>query len=266
MNRKYYISILSALVCLFCIFPETVFGAKEEKEYNLNRHSRITITKEESYGVSDQYTWLKYVPSEDGCLTVQMSSPEGSAENATGYIALYNSSKSSRLSSKAIFYNTAHENPFWHEFTFGVRKDQTYYVRVRGDNGVTVSGTFTKINDKSGSIKTKAEVLKKNKSRTGLIPAGTSETDWYKIKLTKQKRLRLYYFAKTNGRFRMTIYRGKQMIGRRNIYYTSGEKKIVLYQYSTTTKKKSGMKKGNYFITIERANTASSGYYRLRWN
>ena len=267
MSRKYYKSILLAVVCLFCLFPKTIFAAEKEKEYDLNKHNHITISQSESYGASGNYTWLKYVPAENGCLTIQMLSLEGSADPATGYIALYNSSKSSRLSSKAIYYNTTHKNnPFWYVFTFGVRKNQTYYVRMRGDNAVTVSGTFTKINDKAGSSKTKARVLKKNKNRTGMIPAGTSETDWYKIKLTKQKRLRLYYSAKTSGSFRMTIYRGKQMIGRQNIYYTSGERKIVLYQYSTTTKKKSGVKKGNYFVTIERANTASSGSYTLRWN
>lgn len=267
MSGKYYRSLLFMLICLIFFFPKTVFAAETEKEYDLNKHNRITITQNESYAASGKYTWLKYVPSADGCLTLQMASPEGSAENATGYIALFNSSKSSRLSSKAIFYNTTHKNnPFWYEFTFGLRKNQTYYVRVRGDNGVTVSQTFQTINDKSGDSKTKAKVLKQNKNRTGFIPAGTSKTCWYKIKLTKQKRLRLFYSAKTSGSFRLTIYRGKQLIGRRNIYYTSGEKKIVLYQYSSAAKKKTGVKKGNYFITIERANTASSGSYKLRWN
>lgn len=265
MKRKYYRGILVMLIYLFCVFPETASAA--EQEYDLNKHNRIIIAQSESYAASGRYTWLKYVPSEDGCLTIHISSPENSAGNATGYIALFNSTKSSRLSSKAIFYNTAHQNnPFWYEFTFGLRKNQTYYVRVRGDNAAAVSAAFTKINDKSGSSKEKAKVLKKNKTRTGFIPAGASKTGWHKIKLTKKKRLRLYYSAKTSGSFRMTIYRGKQVIGRRNIYYTSGERKIVLYQYSTATKKKTGMKKGNYFITIERANAASSGSYQLRWN
>lgn len=266
MGRKYCKGILFALICIFCTFPQTLFAAENEKEYDFNKNDRITITKEESYAVSGQYTWLKYVPSEDGCLIVQMSTPEGSVEDATGYIALFNSSKSSILSSKTIFYNTTHKNnPFWHEFTFGLRKDQTYYIQIRGDNGAAVSGTFKKIDDKSGSSKAKAKVIKKNKTKTGLIPAGVSETDWYKIKLPKQKKLHIYYQAKTSGSFKMTIYQGKNLIGSRNIYYTSGEKKITLYQYSKTTNKKSGLKKGNYFVTIERTNSASSGYYQIKW-
>ena len=267
MRRNYHKSILLVLICMFCLFPKTASAAEQEKEYNLNKQNRITITREKSHAVTGQYTWLKYVPAEDGCLTIQMSSPEGSAENATGYIALYNSSKSSTLSSKSIFYNTEHQNnPFWYTFSFGLRKNQTYYIRVRGDNGVTVLGTFTKINDTSGISKTKAKSIKANKTKTGLIPAGVSNTDWYKIKLPKQKRLRIYYQAKTTGSFKMTIYQGKNLIGSRNIYYTSGEKKIVLYQYSKTTKKKTGLKKGNYFVSIERSNSASSGYYKIKWN
>ena len=267
MSRNYYKSILLVLVCVFCIFPQTLFAAEKEKEYDFNKNNCITITREESYAVSGKYTWLKYIPSEDGCLIVQMSAPEGSVENATGYIALYNSTKSSILSSKSIFYNTTHSNnPFWYEFSFGLRKGQTYYIRVRGDNGVTVSGKFTKIDDKSGVSKTKAKVIKKNKIKTGLVPAGVSETDWYKIKLPKQKKLHIYYQAKTSGSFKMTIYQGKNLIGSRNIYYTSGEKKITLYQYSKTTKKKTGLKKGNYFVTIQRTNSASSGYYTIKWN
>ena len=86
------------------------------------------------------------------------------------------------------------------------------------------------------------------------------------MKLTKRQRLRLYYNAKTNGSFKLSVYSGSKRIGSRNLYYTAGQRKITLYQKKMSDKKQTGMNPGDYYIKIERANTVSSGYYKIKWN
>ena len=271
MGRRYRRYMFFVLVCMVCIVPRIVSAddrvKEKEKEYDFNQNKNVTISNQKSYESSGAYTWLKYKAAADGYLTVRISNPAGAVSHARGYLALYNSTKGTLLSSKSIFYNAAHsQNAYWHTFTFGMREKQEYYIRVRAENAVSISRTFTKTNDKSGALQSKALKLKKNKMKTGLIPAGISNTDWYKIKLTKSLRLRLYYNVKTSGCFRMTIYAGSKQIGVKKMYYTSGTKKLTLYQSSTTTGKKTGLNKGRYFLRIDRANSASSGYYKIKWN
>lgn len=275
MNRKklFYSCILLVLSVLLFAAPQTIRAEEKktettkEKEYDLNKKKTVTIKEKKSYKATKQYTWLKYTPSADGYLILTASDVEGTEAKARGYLALYDSTKSRLLSSKSIFYNTTHnENAYWYKFIFGLKEKQSYYIRIKADNAVSFSRQFVKTKDKSGIAQTTALNLKKNKEKKGLIPAGTTNTDWYQIKLTKKQKLRLYYQAKTNGSFRITVYLGKKKIGSRNIYYTSEPKKIVLYQYNKSTKKKSGMEPGIYHIKIERTNATSSGYYKIKWN
>ncbi len=206
MGRRYRRYMFFVLVCMVCIVPRIVSAddrvKEKEKEYDFNQNKNVTISNQKSYESSGAYTWLKYKAAADGYLTVRISNPAGAVSHARGYLALYNSTKGTLLSSKSIFYNAAHsQNAYWHTFTFGMREKQEYYIRVRAENAVSISRTFTKTNDKSGALQSKALKLKKNKMKTGLIPAGISNTDWYKIKLTKSQRLRLYYNVKNQRLF-----------------------------------------------------------------
>lgn len=259
--------LVFATLCIFSLLPVTVLAA--DTEYDLNKKKTVTITDRASYDASGKYTWLKYQPKSDGYLTLRISNPSGALENAKGYLALYNSTKGSLLSSKTIFYNMANsKNAYWRKFTFGLRKGQVYYIRVKSDNAVKLAREFKKVKDKSGSLKTNAYSLKKNKTSVGLIPAGSVNADWYKINLTKKQKINLYYNAKisgTGGSFRISVYADKRLIGVRNIYYTSSQRRITLCQYNKTTRKTTSLNTGVYYLKIERANLTSSGYYKIKW-
>lgn len=264
MGKKIRILLL-VVCCLLFTVPQQV--SAKDKEVNFNKS--ITILKKYSYTESGKYVWLKYKPNADGYLTIRAGKPKKKSPDAKGYLALYDSTKNRMLSSKSIFYHTGYgKNPYWNSTTFGMRKDQIYYIRVKAEGAVKFSGKFTKTNDQSGTSMTRALHLKKNKLKKGLIPAGVANEDWYKIKLDKRQTLHLYYSAETKGSFRISLYlgRNKRKIGVRNIYYTAKETKISFNQYNETAKKKTGMDPGDYYIKVERANNISSGYYRIRWN
>lgn len=267
MRKKCQIFLLLALFCILCIIPKAVSAA--EKEYNLNKKKAVTISAGDSYGSSGNSTWLKYKPAADGYLTLKMSDPANATTHANGYIALYNQTKGTALSSKSIFYNTEYsKNAYWHTFTFGLQKGQTYYLRIRGENAVKITRKFTKTNDKSGATQEAALGLKKNKAKKGLIPAGVSNADWYKITLSKKQKIKIYYNVRvsgTGGCFKISVYSNKKLLTSRNIYYTSKESRYTLCNEDRTTKKTTGMDAGTYYIKIERSNSASSGYYKIKW-
>ena len=264
MSKKYFRFIFLTMISVLFLFPQKA-AAEEEPEYDFNKKANVTIKEADCHAVSGNYTWLKYTPKSDGYLTVKVSAPEGVTEPSKGYLALYSSTKSIVLSSKSIFYNTEYSaNPYWRQIAFGLQKGRTYYIRVKGENGVKLSRTFKKVKQTSGISREKAKKLSKNKTITAIVPAGISNTDWYKVTLTKKQRLNLYYNVKTRGSFKISIYSSKQLIGSKNLYYTQKLRKLTLY--IKTSGKKTGLDKGTYFIKVERANSDSSGYYKLKWN
>lgn len=265
MGKKWRVFMALLAFGLLCMLPRQTLAADLEADWNAN--AAITIQDAQSYAVTGGYAWLKYVAPANGYLTVRISNPEGATAHATGYLALYNSAKSTVLSSRSVFYNAAYpDNAYWNAFTFGLQKGQTYYLRIKGDNGVRVSRKFQKVKEAGGVSKAKAVSVKKNKKKAGVIFAGSSNADWYAIRLTKRQKLRLRYTVKANGGLKISIFSVKQQIGSRNVYTTTGQKKMVLYQYLPTSKKTTGLEAGTYYVKVERADSGSSGYYTLKWN
>ena len=251
-----------AVLCLLFAVPQKTYAA----DGNFNKSKAITITDKKCYKATKKYTWIKYKPSADGYLTIKASDISGGDTAAKGYLTLYDSAKSNALSSKSIFYNTKNsKNPYWYKITFGLQKNQVYYIRVKALNGVKLSYSYKKVNDKSGSSQAKALSVKKDKAKTGLIPAGSTNGDWYKIKISKKQKIKLYYKAKTSGSFRISIYSGNKRLGSRNVYYTDGYQKMTICQKNSSTGKTSGMNAGEYYLKIEKANSLSSGYYVIKW-
>lgn len=267
MRKKCRYVIWLAMLCVFCAFPQKAAAA--EKEYDFNKKKSVTIAEADSYGAKGSYTWLKFKPGSDGYLSVTISAPQNAAGHATGYIALFDEAKRTALSSKSIFYNSERgKSSVWRKFIFGMQKGKTYYLRIRGENAVTIERKFTKTKDSSGAMQAAAKALKKNKAKIGLIPAGTSQADWYKVTISKKQKIRFYYTVKASGTaasFRISIYSGKKRLASRNVYCTSGEQKYTLCWQNKTTKKTTGMDAGTYHVKIERANATSSGYYKVKW-
>lgn len=144
--------------------------------------------------------------------------------------------------------------------TYGVKKNSTYYIKVKSsdnsDGGYNLKATNTKVTEKSGKTKSKAVTLAKKKTKKGTIQAGSSQADWYKFRLTGKKAVKITMKGGTNDRLNITVYKGSRKVGTRTYY--CNHKSLTLNSLGKWTS-------GTYYIKISRADKKSSGYYSLSW-
>jgi len=265
INIRKIVCFLSLILGVMLCLSQNVYAEDTNTDKDFNKKKSISISKKETYAASKKYVWIKYQATEDGYLTIEAKDTTKEGTGATGYIALYNSTKTSAYSSKNIYYNTNSSNAYWTKNVFGVMKDQTYYFRVKAETPVSLVRTFTKTNDKSGALRTSGYQIKKKKAVTGLLPAGSSTVDWYKISLTNDQKIRLYYTVKSYGKFRISIHTENQRLASYTTSYTAKQQKLTISRYKYSTGKKLPMQKGTYYIKVEKVNSQSSGYYKLKW-
>lgn len=188
--------------------------------------------------------YFKVVPSYTGYLSAAVA-------GGTSQIVLCNASKNSLSGtsdgSKDVVY--------------GVTKGKTYYIRVTMPYANTTgfyafSVKNSKISEKSGTKKSKAVTIKKNKTIKGTIQAGSSQADWYKFKLTSKKKVIINMKGCTNSQLKIIVYKGSKKI--KSFIYDNSKESLLL--------KSSGKwSKGTYYIKVQRANSYSSGWYSLKW-
>lgn len=265
-----------AVLCLICAIPkeawaDTDTGPLQQTESNdrsFNTNPTITIGEDEIFTKTERYIWISYNADSDGYLTLDNFNVGDIPAN--GYLALYNSTKTVALSSKSIGYSgqfPQNAAGYWGHNVFGMEKGQTYYIRVKAYTPVMFTSSFTTVKDKSGATQKKALKIKRNKTKIGLIPAGVSTPDWYKINLKKARKIKLHYNFQTKGSIRLTFYMDKTQLGSK-VISSQGAQEMTLYVKKTTAKgkiKKTALKKGTYYIKIEPANSTTSGYYTLKW-
>lgn len=236
------------------------------KDKSFNKKKNITIKESEIFDQKiQQYVWISYKAKSNGYLTIRTANVGNTA--AYGYLALFNQSKNVALSPRSICYKGNSREDIWTRNVFGLQKGQTYYIRVKAFTPVTLKSSFKKVKDKSGTLSRYALNLKRNKGTKGLISAGITSPHWYKIKLTKARKITLLYNIQTQGSVRLSFYRGNRMLKSINLF-RQGDQKIVVSVKKTTSKgktKKVPLKKGTYYIRIEPASSITSGYYTLKW-
>ena len=273
--RTGWLTILAA-ICLIFAMPENVKADAQQEsgqqidnnDKSFNKNPVITIQENEIFTATESYIWISYTADANGYLTLDNYNVGDIPAN--GYLALYNNTKSVALSSKSIGYSGRYPQNaggYWGHNVFGMQKGQTYYIRVKAYTPVTFASSFTKVKDKSGATQKKALNIKRNKKKTGLIPAGVTTPDWYKIKLNKAKKIKLHYNVQTKGSVRLTFYLGGTQLGSK-VISSQGAQKMTLYVKRTNSKgkiKKTSLKKGTYYIKVEPANSITSCYYTLKW-
>lgn len=170
--------------------------------------------------------------------------------SASSYkVTLCNSSKKALSGENYLSYNP----------TYGVTKGKTYYIKVV--SSVNTKGAYTfkvtskKITEKSGKKKSKAVTVKKKKTKSGTIQAGSAQDDWYKFKLTKSQKVKISLTTGSNDALKVIVYKGGKKIGSRTIYRNAKGYIKSLGKWP----------KGTYYIQIKRGNKKSSGYYTLSW-
>lgn len=274
--KKSWLMFCVILFLLGC-FPSEVSAANRD----FNKKSTVEISEKKDYSHTKSYTWLKYKAPENGYITIKAKnrrkseSPKQPEEQdakaadvtetdttdddavscAKGSVRLFDSKKKSALSSR-YQYDTD-DKVSAHTVVYGVKKKETYYLRVNAKGAVAFQLKFTKVNESSGSVKSKAKELKKNKQVRGIIAAGDKTADWYKLKVPKKQTLHFYYAGKANEKLRFTF--SGTYIKTTSRYVTRGNTKLM-HTYSAER-----VQPGTYYVKVERSDSQSSGYYILKW-
>lgn len=266
-NVKIVLGIL-VMTVLVMLGNTAVFAADKD----FNKTDTVSISDTEAHYVSGKYTWIKYRAPKNGYITVTANFGSRKYNKSQGYWRLYASNKKTALSestSNRLSYSVGVGNigsKYARQSIFGVKKGTTYYLRVQAYDGVVISCKFKEVNEKSGKKRSKAPVLKKEKTVTGLILPKDKNKDWYKIKIKKAQNIRVYFDVKTDGKFKLTlcsIIGSKLRSGKYG--YTTKAREIVFKQHNSITNKNSKMNAGTYYIKVEPVDKYSSGYYKLRW-
>lgn len=182
----------------------------------------------------------------------------------TGYVSAF-ASKDSKYSVKVALCNS--KKKAYSDYTavgynpsYGVTKGKTYYFKVassyNSNGGYFFKVKNYKVSEKSGKSKGKAVTIKKGKTVSGTLQAGSSQADWYKFKLTSKKSVKILWKAKTNDTMKITVYQGGRAIGTRSLIYSNS---------SYTLQSLGKWSKGIYYIKVYRGNSKSSGWYSLKW-
>lgn len=179
---------------------------------------------------------------------------------STGYIKVSNSDRVyvTLCSSK----KKALSGEDWNLYdpVYGVKKGNTYYVKVRALYNTSgmyqLKVTNTGVSEKSGTTKSKAVTIKKGSTKKGTITAGSSQADWYKFKLTSKKTVKMTIKGATNDQLKIAVYDGKKVVKTSTIY--NNTKSITLTSVGKWSK-------GTYHIKVYRGNSKSSGWYSLKW-
>lgn len=239
---KYYLGVCSSSV------PGIYAALRVSAGYVNGADRTITSGQEVLVGQKNAQTnYFKFKAKNTGYL--QVLSTKDAASNK---VTLCNSKKKALSNSLAVRYAP----------TFGVKKGTTYYVKIasnfNSEGAYLFKATNTKITEKSGKKKAKAVNLKKNKTVKGTIIAGNGQEDWYKFKLTGNKKVKITMKGATNDSMKVQVYKGGKKI--------SGTSGTFRYTNKSYTVKSIGKwSKGTYYIKISRGNKKSSGYYTLSW-
>lgn len=244
----YYIAAKGSYNAEFSALAYNYYPLGSKPYYVNTKEETVTLTP----GSYQNYHYIMYKAPYSGYVTI-------TTQGSTGYITLLKSNKKTALSSENYF------NPSYtdsNRLTYGVKKGTTYYIRVKSSEAVSLNIKSGQIKEKSGSSKKKAVTVKRNKTVKGYIQAGSKTVDWYKFKVTKSAKTRIYLNGGTNDRFKITVYKsnGKSM-GSGSVKGTPCKNTFLFKRGSKETK----LAKGTYYIKIERYNAKSSGYYTLKW-
>ncbi len=165
---------------------------------------------------------------------------------------------------------------------YGVKAGKIYYLRVEVSSVMINGGeiyyilldkydiktSFKPITDIGGKRKSKAKNIKKGKKITGLLPVNTMGVRWYKIKLKKNQKLKIYmsYYGTGQCHFLVKPKKGKSYtydiydhnVSTNGLSGDNGKVKII--------KTKNKLKKGTVvYVKICNDKRSQGGVYTLKW-
>jgi len=166
----------------------------------------------------------------------------------------------------------------------GVQSGKTYYIKMWKPDS-SIAGTTSinnmkyqieKISLSNHSSRSKAKELSKDKYVNTLVPAGKTTTTWYKIKMTKKKKLSITiesHMMQNNGQC-LQLYicnsKGKKLNSNSIIIDNEISVKYKNKKYIMTYPKKTfsttvAFPVGTYYLKVESKTKTSSGSYQIKW-
>ena len=236
--------------------------------------SAVTIKDEDCYkGTGYKTHYIKYKPKNTGYVTLKFQNASNIYSYSFGYVTLCNKSKKS-ISQKEELWHNGYNKSLFYTRTYAVKKNQTYYFAVKCDGGTKITANFTKVAKSTANTKAKAKNIAKGKTTKGVILAGENKADWYKIKMTSSKKLKITCTAKTNGDtnkhgIKVTFYdkNGKKWTSDSYVTMTTANPKNGMNIYmSSNYGSQHTIPTGTYWVKVERLSKQSSGYYTLKWS
>lgn len=214
-------------------------------------------------GNADSAATYKIVPAKSGYIDVYLEA--AGVTTATGKVTLMNSSR--KVVSDTLSYTQKSSTNY---VVFGVKKGQTYYLKVTGCKGIAskyyiygISYKVTAGKIRANTKKSKSIKLKRKGSavKTTIAAKGKSGKDWYKIKVTKKRATQVSVNAVNikSGSVKMTVYYGKKKVGSTTI--KKGKKNKITITHSTTYGK---AKRGTYYVVISKSARAN-GQYSIKY-
>ena len=200
-------------------------------------------------GTSSAYQYVQYKAKVNGYVTLTQPNKK------LAYITLCDS-KHRPLSSEDKLYGKRSASKC---LTYGVKKGKTYYIRIRSTwTLLNISVKETAVKEKSGATKKKAISIKSGKTVKGTIQTGSKAIDWYKLKITKAKKVYIAVKGSSNNAIHIDIYdsKGEKIFYRGSDFYGYGYNGFISMNK---------LSKGTYYIGVSGTNAGSSGYYTLKW-
>ena len=259
------LSVLLLTTILFTLSGKQIVNAATDYDAGkLASKGSVTITT----GGTGEYDYIKFVAPKDGYVTFTANNiPENDGRIFRGEWFLCNSAR------KAI--SSSGDCGFYDEdsVTFAIKKNKTYYLKVlthgNGNFSHKVDYTYKSVKEKSGSKRSKAVTIKKNKKVSGLLMAGEKKSDWYKVKLTKKQTLKITFSTKSYRGLAFKVYdkKGNEVMGLSYFQPSSTTETVTLVSkknsYTDATKK---LAKGTYYIKVYcLSDVRACGYYSLKW-
>lgn len=210
------------------------------------------------YPASDNPAYsYKIVSKQDGYITVTLKDEEGYDRTAKVHMR----GKDEGWMSPHMHLNMNKEHLT--QQVFAIKKGQTYFLRVDyGTNKIAFKYTFTKVKESSGKSLKNAKTIKKNKQVKGTILGditSDNEADWYKIKLNKNKKLKITFRGASAKKLKAIIYDKNGKVVKKIKCIADGKEQEVIWKSSKK------LSKGNYYIKIYPGTECATGYYSLKW-
>ncbi|MCI9596857.1 MAG: hypothetical protein HFE75_06075 [Firmicutes bacterium] len=204
-----------------------------------------------------KYQDFKFTATKSGYVSVVFSP---AAENEATFSLLDQNKK--RLSGQ---YGRSYDIGYPYPLTFGVQKGKTYYLRTAIDvppqdaRPHRIRLTNSEIKEKSGTSRKKAVSVKKNKTVKGYILPGKKTSDWYKVKVTKTRKVKFFVRNRFSDQCYFDIYnkKGKKLKTKQKISKTDGGVRSKTKYVRLT--------KGTYYVKVYNKTKGDSGYYDLKW-